>query len=152
MRKLSGLALMLLMLTPVSIAAAEDTKLPDWMTGAWERSDSDSWADEYWTPPRAAIMIGASRSGKGETLQFWEHMRIVREADGTLAFWAVSADQKPVRFVATQKSPEEIIFENSDHDYPQRIRYWREGKLLRAQISLLDGSKPVDFQFRMMGQ
>lgn len=152
MRKLSGLALVLLMLTPDSIAAAEDTKMPDWMTGAWERSDADSWADEYWTPPRAGIMIGASRSGKGETLQFWEHMRIVREADGSLAFWAISADQKPVRFVATQKSPEEIIFENADHDYPQRIRYWREGKLLKAQISLLDGSKPVDFEFRMMGQ
>jgi hypothetical protein len=79
-------------------------------------------------------------------------MRIVREADSTLAFWAISADQNPVRFVATKKSPEEIIFENAEHDYPQRIRYWREGKLLKARISLLDGSKPVDFQFRMMGQ
>lgn len=151
MRKLFGFAMLLLMFMPVG-AAAEETELPSWMTGAWARSDGESWADEYWTPPRAGIMIGASRSGKGEVLQFWEHMRIVREADSTLAFWAISADQKPVRFVATKKSPEEIIFENAEHDYPQRIRYWREGKLLKAQISLLDGSKPIDFQFRMMGQ
>lgn len=152
MRKLSGLALTLLMLTPISISAAEEADLPGWMTGAWARNDANSWADEYWTPPRAGIMIGASRSGKGDTLQFWEHMRIVREADGTLVFWAISADQKPVRFVATRKSPAEIIFENAEHDYPQRIRYWREGRLLRAQISLKDGSKPVDFEFQMMGQ
>jgi Domain of unknown function (DUF6265) len=151
MGKLSGFAMLLLMLMPVG-AAAEETELPGWMTGAWARSDGDGWADEYWTPPRAGIMIGASRSGKGEVLQFWEHMRIVREADGRLAFWAISADQKPVRFVARQKSADEIIFENAGHDYPQRIRYWREGTLLKAQISLLDGSKPVDFQFRMMGQ
>lgn len=150
MRILSGLAMLLLTLAPVA-AAAEEAELPGWMTGAWGRSDGDSWADEYWTPPRAGIMIGASRSGKGEALQFWEHMRIVRETDGTLAFWAISADQKPVRFIAKQNAADGIIFENADHDYPQRIRYWREGKLLKAQISLLDGSKPVDFQFRMMG-
>ncbi|WP_246087109.1 DUF6265 family protein [Sphingorhabdus contaminans] len=147
-----GLALVLLMLAPINSAIAEEAELPGWMTGAWAREDGDNWADEYWTPPRAGLMIGASRSGKGDTLQFWEHMRIVREADGSLVFWAISADQKPVRFAATRKSAEEIIFENAGHDYPQRIRYWREGKLLKAQISLIDGSKPVDFEYRMMGQ
>ncbi|MBL0924735.1 MAG: hypothetical protein IBJ12_09770 [Sphingomonadaceae bacterium] len=122
------------------------------MKGAWVRSDGDKWADEYWTPPRAGIMIGASRSGKGETLQFWEHMRIVREADGKLVFWAIAGDQKPVRFAAVKTSAAEIVFENAAHDYPQRIAYWREGKELKARISLADGSKPTDFSFRMLGQ
>jgi hypothetical protein len=131
---------------------AEKAALPDWMTGAWVRSDGDKWADEYWTPPRAGVMIGASRSGKGETLQFWEHMRIVREADGKFAFWAIAGDQKPVRFVAVKMSAAEIVFENPEHDFPQRIRYWREGEELKARISLIDGSKPTEFSFRSMGQ
>jgi Domain of unknown function (DUF6265) len=153
MRYPERLAAILLALTPLPVLSYnEGTEFPDWMTGAWARSDGENWADEYWTPPRAGIMIGASRSGKGEKLQFWEHMRIVREADGKLVFWAIAADQKPVRFVATQKTAEEIVFENQEHDYPQRIRYWREGKELKAQISLIDGSKPVRFSFRMMGQ
>ena len=145
-------AVALMLTSSMGFACDEGPEFPEWMNGAWARGDGESWADEYWTPPRAGIMIGASRSGKGEVLQFWEHMRIVREADGRLAFWAISADQKPVRFSARQKSADEIVFENADHDYPQRIRYWREGTLLKAQISLLDGSKPIDFQFRMMGQ
>lgn len=134
-------------------AACQDApEFPEWMTGAWDRADGESWADEYWTPPRAGIMIGASRSGEGEKLQFWEHMRIVREADGRLAFWAIASDQKPVRFAAVKKTAEQIVFENPAHDYPQRIRYWRDGKELKAQISLIDGSKANDFSFTMMGQ
>jgi Domain of unknown function (DUF6265) len=152
MRYLTKIAAVCLALAPVvSLSGDDGAEFPDWMTGAWARSDDDSWADEYWTSPRAGIMIGASRSGKGEKLQFWEHMRIVREADGKLAFWAIAGDQKPVRFVATQKTAEEIVFENAAHDYPQRIQYWRDGKELKAQISLIDGSKPVEFSFRMMG-
>ncbi|MEP7348753.1 MAG: DUF6265 family protein [Sphingorhabdus sp.] len=142
-----------LALSPAMAAAYDEgPEFPEWMTGAWVHSDGESWADEYWTPPRTGIMIGASRSGKGEKLQFWEHMRIVKEADGTMAFWAIVGGQKPVRFVATQKTAEEIVFENPGHDHPQRIHYWREGKELKAQISLLDGSKPVEFTLQMMGR
>jgi hypothetical protein len=147
MRYFSILATLSLLAAP---ATANETALPEWLTGAWARSDGDKWADEYWTSPRAGIMIGASRSGVGDKLIFWEHMRIVRDADGTLAFWAIAGDQKPVRFAATAVSTREIVFENGAHDYPQRIRYWRDGSELKARISLIDGSKPVDFSFRVM--
>ncbi|MGB5019417.1 DUF6265 family protein [Sphingorhabdus sp.] len=145
--------LFLLTLAMASSIAAANTPapLPDWMTGAWDKSDGAKWADEYWTPPRAGMMIGASRSGEGEMLEFWEHMRIERGPDGKLAFVAIAADQQPVRFGAVRAGQTEIIFENPDHDYPQRIRYWREGDILKAEISLLDGSKAVQFLFNRMG-
>ncbi len=138
------------LMVPAGLVAQPDA-MPGWMTGAWAKADGESWSDEYWTPPRAGIMIGASRAGEGEKLQFWEHMRIVREADGTLAFWAIAGDQKPVRFGAVKATESEVVFENAGHDYPQRIKYWREGKELKAQISLIDGSKPTEFSFKMMG-
>jgi hypothetical protein len=144
-------AVALILTSSMGYGRDEGTELPKWLTGAWARADGESWAEEYWTSPRAGIMIGASRSGEGEKLQFWEHMRIVREDDGKLSFWAIAGDQKPIRFVSTQKTAEEIVFENPDHDYPQRIHYWREGKVLKAQISLIDGSKPVEFSFKIMG-
>ena len=137
---------------PASLSAMSDAPpMPDWMTGAWAHQDGDEWADEYWTPPRGDLMIGAARSGKAERLLFWEHMRIVKEDDGAVVFWAVSGDQKAVRFVATVSSEDRILFENAAHDYPQRIEYWREGKILKAEISLLDGSKAVQFSYRLMG-
>ena len=142
-----------LLLVASAPAFCDDAKtdLPAWMTGAWERIEGEKWADEFWTPPKAGSMIGASRSGYGEKLGFWEHMRIVREADGKLAFWAISGDQKPVRFAAVRSDQKEVVFENPAHDYPQRVRYWRTDRKLNAQISLLDGSKVVDFSFEMMG-
>jgi Domain of unknown function (DUF6265) len=148
MRALFALALTL---AAPALACDEGPPLPEWMAGAWAREDAQGWADEYWTPVRGGMMIGASRSGNGETLNFWEHMRIQKEADGTVVFWAISGDQKPVRFVAREKTAEEIVFVNADHDYPQRIHYWREGKELKAEISLMDGSKAVQFSFTMMG-
>jgi Domain of unknown function (DUF6265) len=139
----------IVVMVPAGLVAQPDA-MPGWMTGAWAKANGESWSDEYWTPPRAGIMIGASRAGEGEKLQFWEHMRIVQE-DGGLAFWAISGDQKPVRFGAVKTTASEIVFENAGHDYPQRIRYWREENELKAQISLIDGSKPTDFSFKMMG-
>jgi hypothetical protein len=144
-------AALLLLASAPAISDDVKTDLPAWMTGAWERIDGEKWADEFWTPPKAGIMIGASRSGNGEKLGFWEHMRIEREAEGNLAFWAIAGDQKPVRFAAVKSDQNEIIFENPDHDYPQRIRYWRADRKLNARISLMDGSKAVDFSFDMMG-
>ena len=145
-------AVALMLTSSMGFACDEGPEFPEWMNGAWARGDGESWADEYWTPPRDGIMIGARHSGKADKLQFWEHMRIVREDDGKLAFWAIAGDQKPVRFVATQKTAEEIVFENPAHDYPQRIHYWREGKVLKAQISLIDGSNAKDFEFRPTGR
>jgi hypothetical protein len=145
----AAIASALLMVSAIAVAGDRPgSDMPGWMTGAWSRSDGENWADEYWTPPRAGIMIGAGRSGEGDKLQFWEHMRIVREESG-LVFIAVAGDQKPVRFVEAKRLGREIIFENGAHDYPQRIRYWREGKQLKARISMIDGSRPVEFSFKL---
>ena len=133
-----------------SYAVSDAPEMPGWMAGAWGHEDKEGWADEYWTPPRGDMMIGSSRSGKDEKLNFWEQMRIQKEDDGGVVFWAVSGDQKPVRFVATVSGENTIVFENPAHDYPQRIHYWREGEELKAEISLIDGSKVVQFRFRLM--
>jgi Domain of unknown function (DUF6265) len=144
----SRIAAILLAAVPLMVSANDTApEMPQWMTGAWSRSQGENWAEEYWTTPRGGIMLGASRSGRDEKLTFWEHMRIVRQDDGKLVFWAIAGDQKPVRFVAVRHAANEIIFDNPDHDYPQRIRYWRDGEQLKARISLIDGSKAGDFAF-----
>jgi Domain of unknown function (DUF6265) len=107
--------------------------MPEWMAGAWEHSDEQGWADEYWTPLRGDMMMGSARSGKDEKLTFWEQMRIQKEDDGAVVLWVASADQKPVRFEFTVSTENAIVFENAEHDFPQRIHYWREGKTLKAK-------------------
>ena len=45
-----------------------------------------------------------------------------------------------------------MTFVNPGHDYPQRVRYWREGGALKAEISLIDGSNAMQFTFARMGE
>jgi hypothetical protein len=42
------------------------------------------------------------------------------------------------------------MFENAAHNDPQRIRYWREGDVLKAEISAIDGSMAKRCQWKMI--
>lgn len=129
-------------------AAPEMVKLPGWMAGQWVEETEAGWTEESWLPPRAGMMIGVSRSGKGETLQIWELARIAPDEAGRLTFWASPKGRAPSPFPLVSASATEIVFANPAHDYPQRIRYWREGADLLAEISLADGSKPMRWHYR----
>ena len=97
-------------------------------------------------------MIGMGRSGRGESLQSWEVMRIVRAADGTLALHAAPEGGKETIFPVLEQGVRDISFANPDHDYPQRIRYWREGRLLMAETAMMDGSNAQNWTYAPAGQ
>jgi len=138
-------------LVAAPLAAQEQTAFPSWMAGAWALSDGESWTEEFWTSARGGIMIGASREGRGETLRTWEAIRILRKADGTLAYIPMPNGGAPVEFAMVRQDARSIEFANPAHDFPQRIRYWREGERLHAEISLIDGSEAVSWSYTPMG-
>ena len=80
-----------------------------------------------------------------------EPMRIAGDA-GALVFHAEPPGQTPTDFQTAKldTASQSVEFVNIAHDYPQRIRYWREGELLMAEISLADGSKPMRWRYRRM--
>ena len=138
---------MLLMIAVALIAETPtQTVMPTWMAGCWEQKTGDNWVEECWTRARAGQMMGSSRTGKGDVLGWYEHVRITAEADGT-TYCALPKGQAGGCFKATKATDTEIVFENDAHDYPQRIRYWREGKDLAAEISLKDGSKAQQWRY-----
>lgn len=132
------------------IAAGPAPAAPDWMAGSWIQTEGARWADEYWTLMRGGVMIGASRSGKGDVLSSWEHTRIERSSDGGLVYLASPHGRPAIAFKMVKSDAASIEFANPAHDYPQRIRYWRDGKQLNAEISLADGSKPMRWAYRLM--
>jgi len=131
---------------------AQDTTLPHWMAGAWIMKTSDTgWYEEYWTAPRAGLMLGAAREGDGQTLKFWEQMQIRKQEDGSLSLFAQPLGKPPSEFPMAETTKNSITFANPDHDYPQRIRYWRIGNIFHAEIALIDGSNAHQFTFHPMG-
>ena len=97
--------------------------------------------------PKAGLMLGASREGSGTKLKSWEQMRIEKATDGTIILFASPGGRTPVSFRATKASATSAEFTNAAHDYPQRIRYELEDGRLNAEISLIDGSKPVRWSY-----
>lgn len=116
-------------------------QFPDWMAGSWIEEKGEVWSEEYWTASRGDIMLGVARSGTGARLMMWEQTQIRLNAQGKLAFYAMPRGAPASEFPVVSQTATSIIFENKAHDYPQRIRYWRDGALLKAEISLADGSK-----------
>lgn len=122
--------------------------MPSFMAGSWSFTQGELWGDEYWTPSRGGIMIGSARIGRGEQLLSWESTRIAYDENGILAYYAMPNGGTAVKFGMTSYSATEIVFSNPGNQYPQIIRYWREGALLHAAISQSDGSNAVQFNYR----
>jgi len=148
MHKSLLLAAALLAPPPLSAEAPRHAALPAWLAGTWMMEEGASWADELWTDPRGGVMLGLSRSGFGPQLQDWELTRIQSKPDGSMAFIVQRQGREAIEFPMVLVSDAAIEFANPARDYPQRIRYWRQGKLLMAEMSRLDGSEVMRWNYR----
>jgi hypothetical protein len=134
-------------------AADEQPNLPGWMAGCWERTNGDRWTEECWTEPRAGIMRGSGRSGRGDHLEEWESMQIILAAPSDtgeivkMAFFAAPGGGKRTLFAWSPTKGDGVAFFNAAHDYPQRIRYWRNGEELVAEIAMADGSRAKQWHY-----
>jgi hypothetical protein len=128
-------------------ASAQTPVLPDFLTGCWDLVEGDHWTQECWMEPKAGLMLGASREGLGAKLKSWEQMRVEQSADGKLTLFASPHGRTAVPFEVRAVSANAIEFANASHDYPQRIRYELKDGRLDAEISLIDGSKPVRWSY-----
>ena len=131
-------------------AASPATGVEDlgWLAGDWASEADGRWTEERWAPPRGGMMIGHSRSGRGDTLREFEFIRIVRGDDGVLAYIAQPQGGAPVAFALAKSGTARVTFENAAHDYPQRIEYVRDSDMLTATISAIDGTKPRRWTYR----
>ena len=144
---LATLSALLLAAAPPAPASARVDDLA-WMAGSWMQEKDGRWTEEYWTVPRGGVMLGASRSGRDGTLREFEYLRVQVDANGAISYIAQPGGAAPVAFRLAQHDGANATFENAAHDYPQRIRYVREGDTLTATISAIDGSKAISWTFR----
>lgn len=142
---IAGLALLC-----VGAGQEAEPKLPGWMAGCWIEKKGDRWTEECWTVPRAGMMMGSSRMGRGDKTISWENLRIVMD-EGGMSYIASPGGREPTTFAWQAAKQSGVTFVNVAHDYPQRIRYWREGEMLMAEISLADGSRPMRWAYKRLG-
>lgn len=150
-------AAMVLAVPAAASAQSAEPQLPAWMAGCWEMRDGERWAEECWTIPRGGMMLGSGRVGVGERVTGWENMRIALDepagegAAARMAFIAAPGGSGWTTFAWSPSEDAGLTFHNAANDYPQRVRYWREGELLKAEVSLEDGGNATRWTFRRMG-
>jgi hypothetical protein len=137
-----GLA-MLLMAQSAPRATVNDL---GWMSGHWITADAAT--EEDWTAPRGGIMLGTGRTVHDGTLREYEFIRLQAGADGVPIYWGSPNGATPVGFRLTRAGASSATFDNPDHDYPQRIRYRRDGAALVATISAIDDSHATSWTYR----
>ena len=141
------LALALLLITPPAAQAdggADLAKLA-WLGGCWNSDSGEPGSVEQWLPLAGGSLLGVSRTVRQGKTVAHEFMRIQAQADGTLAFHAQPSGQRPETFPVLRLTDTEVVFENLQHDFPQRIVYALEGgNQLNARIEgMRDGSLRV---------
>ena len=140
---------MIAFLMLAEVATAAPVSMPAFLAGCWEqRRDQGRWTEECWTDARGGLMIGSSRTGKGDQVGHWEWMRIERGSDGSVTFYGSPKGAPAVGFRATEADGKSITFVNAGHDYPQRLRYVATEAGLDAEVSLADGSKAEQWSYK----
>lgn len=133
------------------LAAADTPPSVDqlgWMSGRWETASDGRWTEEVWSALRGGRMIGFSRSGAGDAVREFEFLRLEPGEDGVPVYLASPGGRPAIGFRLIEADGSSATFANPSHDFPQRIRYRRDGDTLTATISAADGSHATSWTYR----
>lgn len=115
--------------------------LPGWMTGTWRTtSPSGATTEEIWSAADGTLMTGTHRNIRPGKSTWFEFLRIERRGDG-LVYIAMPGGAAATEFPATSVGEADVTFENPQHDFPKRIRYWKDGAKLCAAVDDGTGEK-----------
>jgi hypothetical protein len=122
-----------------------------WLAGTWTFERNGRTVTEHWLPPAGGTMLGVSRTVAGERTVEYEFIVLRETAEGGLVFEAHPSGQAGAEFPLVRWSARELVFENTAHDFPQRIVYTLndDGSLLAAIEGERNGKlRRVEFPYR----
>lgn len=117
----------LLFLVAVSALAQERPTVNSFgfMTGCWEaKLGPTTTYTEYWMKPAGGTMLGMARTMRGDRTVFTEFSRIEKRGEDFYYIARIGdPKQAATPFKVVKSSATEVVFENPEHDFPQRIIY-----------------------------
>jgi hypothetical protein len=124
-----------------------------WLAGSWRMEKAGRVVEEVWMAPSGGVMLGMSRTVVKGRVTEYEFMQIREGPGGELFFVAAPSGQKEAAFQLLSLADNGVIFENPQHDFPQRILYTREadGSVLAAiegPIGMDDKRKRIEFPYK----
>jgi hypothetical protein len=136
-------------------ASAQQASAPlrqlSWIAGCWRQTSGNGnrVVDEQWMSLRGGTMLGMSRTVHGDSLLELEFLQIL-EQSSRVVYHAQPSGQRPADFVAQAVSDTLVVFENPQHDFPQRIIYRRRGAdslIARIEGTRNGKTRGIDFPY-----
>ncbi len=145
--KRNMLTVALLILTPAlqaqTPAAPSEVQRLGWMEGRWSGTKDGVTIEETWTSPAGDALLGMNKTVTGGRMVSFESLRIAATKDG-VAYLASPQGVPPTPFKLVELGDNKVVFENKEHDFPQRILYWLdEAGAMHARIEGPRGGKTV---------
>ena len=149
--------LVLLLLTIVSCKNAdanekEKIKAANWLLGNWESKSVEGNLKETWKQANDSTFQATSFFIKEKDTLHFETITVQQKGEVLTYSAAVKGqnNDKAVAFKLTTETEKQLVFENTKHDYPQKISYSQiTPDSLAVKISGIQQGKPSSEQFSM---
>lgn len=116
------------------------------LSGTWQNTKSPN-TYEKWEASEEAILVGKGYKVAGGKEALLEELRILKAGGNWYYEATVSHNPAPVRFKLTSQEENKWVFENPEHDFPQKIVYeWLSDTELKAYVSA--GQKGFEINFK----
>jgi len=141
----------ILVLAPLVLICTAGKRLPqtalmsddiEWLIGSWQGEFNNAQISESWSKTDKDLYQGNGFVFNGKDTFVREQLRIQRIAN-YWTFIPVINSKPPVLFTLIKNENHTLVFENKEHDYPQRVVYSLENKKLHAWIEGLKNGKLV---------
>jgi len=126
-------AALVLLPSPAFSQAAASPRLA-WLQGCWRIDAGNRIVEEQWSAPRGGTLLGSSRTVRDDKTIEHEFVIVRETADGRLAYEVSPSGRAPTVFTSISLDDGGVVFENLQHDFPQRVAYQRKGEDLLAWI------------------
>lgn len=107
----------------LGVGSGDPTSVLRKLAGSWTSVGTSATITERWSVPCGGRMVGVNRTVAGGEQRAFEFMRIEPDHEGTLQLVAHPSGVEGTSFRLTSATEKTLTFENSEHDFPNRIVY-----------------------------
>lgn len=112
-----------------------------WLSGSWGGTQDGVTSEEHWTSPAGSGLVGMHKDVTAGKMSGFEFLRIEVDTRQRICYVSMPGGKAPTSFCAVEFGERRVVFENKEHDFPQRILYWltADGRLHARIEGPLDG-------------
>lgn len=114
-----------------------------WLAGSWGGTADGVTSEEHWTSAAGGGLVGMHKDVQSGKMTGFEFLRIEVDAQQRICYVSMPGGAPPTSFCAVEVGERRVVFENREHDFPQRILYWltADGRLHARIEGPLDGKE-----------